>query len=58
MQKRGRCPTGMVNPVRRFRRGFKPLSNYNKISSPPLRMGHLSNGVKDKEIGITGGEGK
>lgn len=35
-----------VYPVRKFGSGFKPLPNYNKVSSQPLRMGHLSNGVK------------
>ncbi len=36
-----------MNPVRKFGMGFKPIPNYNKISSPPLRTEHLSNGVKD-----------
>lgn len=35
-----------VHPVRKYGKGFKPLPNYNKVSSPPLRMGHLSNWVK------------
>jgi hypothetical protein len=35
-----------VHPVRKFGSGFKPLPNYNKVSSLPLRMGHLSNWVK------------
>ena len=34
-------PISKVHPVRKFGRGFKPPPNYNKVSSPPLRMGHL-----------------